>query len=299
MPRRRGDRDRLAAAIGRAAVRWCRGAGWSRRQVDLPVEVEDAYGKLGRAMPIKVVVLRRRRRRRRRIRSSSSTTGARPRRGSVAGGRARYRPTEIVRWFARQGFVVAVPTRIGYGVTGGEDVEDSGRLLRARPMPPGFSGRGAADAGGDRGGDRARRRAEGPHRRRRPVVRRRDVGRGRAPQPARRRRRDQLRRRRRRQPEDERARAMRSGAAGAPVRRLRAQRAACRCCGSTPRTIMYWGAEYPKAWLGGVPGEAAAAPSSSSSRRTASDGHSLFTRFPGGLATGGAPSSCASAGLRR
>ena len=30
------------------------------------------------------------------------------------------------RWFASMGFLVVVPTRLGYGVTGGEDVEDSG-----------------------------------------------------------------------------------------------------------------------------------------------------------------------------
>src|SRR5262245_55662235 len=46
----------------------------------------------------------------------------------VAMGRARF--SEISDWFARQGFIVAVPTRLGYGVTGGEDVEDSGSCGR-------------------------------------------------------------------------------------------------------------------------------------------------------------------------
>lgn len=39
-------------------------------------------------------------------------------------GRARY--ADNARWFAAFGFIVAVPTRIGYGVTGGDDVEYSG-----------------------------------------------------------------------------------------------------------------------------------------------------------------------------
>jgi len=39
-------------------------------------------------------------------------------------GRARY--AAAARWFVKQGFIVAIPTRIGYGVTGGPDIEDTG-----------------------------------------------------------------------------------------------------------------------------------------------------------------------------
>ena len=39
-------------------------------------------------------------------------------------GRVKY--TSNSKWFAGFGFLVAVPTRLGYGETGGEDVEDSG-----------------------------------------------------------------------------------------------------------------------------------------------------------------------------
>jgi dienelactone hydrolase len=39
------------------------------------------------------------------------------------------------KWFAQLGFIVAVPTRVGYGVTGGEDVEDSGSCDR-KDYPP-------------------------------------------------------------------------------------------------------------------------------------------------------------------
>lgn len=50
-------------------------------------------------------------------------------------GRVRY--SEASRFFVQRGFVVAVPTRIGYGVTGGEDVEDTGPCSR-KDYPPGF-----------------------------------------------------------------------------------------------------------------------------------------------------------------
>jgi dienelactone hydrolase len=39
------------------------------------------------------------------------------------------------KYFVARGFVVLVPTRIGYGVTGGEDVEDSG-ACQAKNYPP-------------------------------------------------------------------------------------------------------------------------------------------------------------------
>jgi dienelactone hydrolase len=51
-------------------------------------------------------------------------------------GRARYGVPS--RWLTRLGFMVAVPTRVGYGVTGGEDVEDTG-LCSRKNYPPGFT----------------------------------------------------------------------------------------------------------------------------------------------------------------
>jgi dienelactone hydrolase len=48
-------------------------------------------------------------------------------------GRARYSVASV--WFAHRGFLVAVPTRIGYGVTGGEDVEDSGSCKKKNYEP--------------------------------------------------------------------------------------------------------------------------------------------------------------------
>lgn len=50
-------------------------------------------------------------------------------------GRARYSANS--RWFAAQGFAVFVPTRLGYGVTGGPDLEDGGPCER-RDFMPGF-----------------------------------------------------------------------------------------------------------------------------------------------------------------
>jgi dienelactone hydrolase len=60
--------------------------------------------------------------------------------GRSAVGVAAFRDTS--RWLAGFGFIVAVPTRVGYGVTGGPDVEDSGACER-KVYPPAY--RAAAD----------------------------------------------------------------------------------------------------------------------------------------------------------
>ena len=119
-----------------AAAALCAGAQAKvvEEQFDLPVQVSDAYGKRIE-QPIKVTVF-----------SDDALPGPKPvivinhgRAGEAAEraalGRARYADTS--RWFARMGFVVALPTRIGYGATGGEDVEDSGACTR-KNFPPGF-----------------------------------------------------------------------------------------------------------------------------------------------------------------
>lgn len=56
--------------------------------------------------------------------------------GRAALGRARY--TDASRYLLRRGFVVVVPTRVGYGVSGGEDVEDTGACSN-RNFPPAFA----------------------------------------------------------------------------------------------------------------------------------------------------------------
>jgi pimeloyl-ACP methyl ester carboxylesterase len=89
----------LWAALPAAAL-----ARFVERQIDLPVAVKNAYGKeVAQAIKVTLFV--------------DDTTPA--------------------RWFASQGFAVAVPTRIGYGVSGGEDVEDSGDCSR-KNYPPGY-----------------------------------------------------------------------------------------------------------------------------------------------------------------
>lgn len=124
----------VAAAI--AATAAVAHARVVEEEVDLPVQVTDAYGKQV-AQPIKVTVFR----------DDAAASAKRPaivinhgRAGDAPGraalGRARY--PEISRWFVEQGFVVAVPTRIGYGVSGGEDVEDSGACASKR-YGPGFA----------------------------------------------------------------------------------------------------------------------------------------------------------------
>jgi dienelactone hydrolase len=54
------------------------------------------------------------------------------------GSMGRVRTSANSRWLARLGFMVAVPTRIGYGDSGGEDVEDTGPCNR-KNYPPGYA----------------------------------------------------------------------------------------------------------------------------------------------------------------
>lgn len=56
--------------------------------------------------------------------------------GRAALGRVKYSANS--RWLTRLGFLVAVPTRIGYGESGGEDVEDTGDCQR-KNYPPGYA----------------------------------------------------------------------------------------------------------------------------------------------------------------
>ena len=104
-------------------------------EFDLPVQVTDAYGKRI-AQPIRVTVW---------------TDDANPKpspvlvlnhgRAPEAEGRqklGRARSGDAARFFLRRGFIVAVPTRIGYGVSGGEDLENSGPCQR-KSYPPGFA----------------------------------------------------------------------------------------------------------------------------------------------------------------
>jgi dienelactone hydrolase len=104
-------------------------------QFTLAVKVSDAYGKQTER-PIVVTTF-----------VDDATPAPRPvllinhgRAGDPASraalGRARY--TDNARWFAAFGFIVAVPTRIGYGVTGGDDVESSGPCA-SPSYGPGFT----------------------------------------------------------------------------------------------------------------------------------------------------------------
>ena len=103
-------------------------------QIDVPVQVKNPWGKQI-AQDIRVTVW-------------SDDTNPRPApialinhgrapdaQGRASLGRARY--TDASRYLLRRGFVVAVPTRVGYGVSGGEDVEDTG-ACNNRNYPPGF-----------------------------------------------------------------------------------------------------------------------------------------------------------------
>lgn len=133
MPLRRPLLCTLVLALGLAAAGGA-AARLVEEQLDLPVRVQDAFGK-AIEQPIKVTVF-----------FDDATPAPHPilvlnhgrapdAEGRAKLGRARY--SEASRFFAGQGFLVAVPTRIGYGVTGGEDIEDSGACQR-KNYPPGY-----------------------------------------------------------------------------------------------------------------------------------------------------------------
>ncbi|MDT7837399.1 dienelactone hydrolase family protein [Aquabacterium sp. OR-4] len=102
--------------------------------LQVPVSVSDAFGKTTE-QPITVTVF-----------SDDAASAPRPllvlNHGRspkpaerAAMGRARY--SAVVSWLVAQGFVVAVPTRVGYGASGGPDIEDSGACDR-KNYPPGY-----------------------------------------------------------------------------------------------------------------------------------------------------------------
>ena len=101
--------------------------------IELPVTVKSAKGK-SVSQPIKVTILR------------DDAIAKAPflvlnhgravtREDRAKLGRARY--YDNARYFVGKGFAVFVPTRVGYGVSGGEDLEDSG-ACSARNYPPAY-----------------------------------------------------------------------------------------------------------------------------------------------------------------
>ncbi len=122
-----------ALAAGMAAVP--AQARLHESQMDVPVEVVDAYGK-HIAQPIRVTVWS----------DDANPTPApvlvfghgRSAHADQRAGMGRARFSDASAFFVRRGFIVAVPTRIGYGVSGGEDVEDSG-TCQDKNYPPGYA----------------------------------------------------------------------------------------------------------------------------------------------------------------
>lgn len=98
--------------------------------LEIPVSVENAYGKTV-SQSIKITVFRDDEREKSPFLVLSHGRPAKPAE-FAAMGRIRY--TANARYFVDQGFAVLVPTRIGYGVSGGEDVEYSGTCA-ARNYP--------------------------------------------------------------------------------------------------------------------------------------------------------------------
>lgn len=99
---------------------------------ELPVEVKDIYGRAHR-QAFTVTVFRDDARAKSPFMVISH--GRANRDGRARLGRARY--TANARYFVSRGFAVFVPTRVGYGVSGGPDVEYSGPCSR-RDFAPAF-----------------------------------------------------------------------------------------------------------------------------------------------------------------
>lgn len=130
--------QRMLLPLLAAALILLAGTGHARlveEQLQVPVKVADAYGKMI-AQDIVVTLFH-----------DDTTPQPRPllmlnhgRAADAAGraalGRARY--TDASRWLAGLGFTVAVPTRIGYGVSDGEDLEYTG-ACKQKNYPPGYA----------------------------------------------------------------------------------------------------------------------------------------------------------------
>lgn len=138
MSRRRGVTvSRLMAALGLACLGAAPGAhaALAEQVLQVPVGVIDAWGKTTE-QTITVTVF-----------GDGAASAPRPllvlnhgrapkAQERAAMGRARY--STVVPWLVAQGFVVAVPTRVGYGVSAGPDVEDSGAACDRKNYPPGY-----------------------------------------------------------------------------------------------------------------------------------------------------------------
>ena len=107
------------------------GAATVEEIIELPVEVTDIRGRVT-SQPITVTIFRDDSRTRSPFLILNHGRTARAERRAALG-RARY--SNNARYFVSLGFAVFVPTRVGYGVTGGPDVEHSGDC-RTRNYPP-------------------------------------------------------------------------------------------------------------------------------------------------------------------
>ena len=109
------------------------GARIVEETVELQATVKNAYGKEV-THPFKVTVFRDDARQRAPFLLLNHGRSFRPE-DMAKMGRVRY--TDNSRYFVERGFAVFVPTRIGYGVTGGEDVEYTGNCSQ-RNYPAGY-----------------------------------------------------------------------------------------------------------------------------------------------------------------
>lgn len=106
----------------------------SYQVVDVEVRVKSPFGREF-TQPIKVTIWRDSARERAPFLVLNHGRPANPE-GFKKMGRVAY--TENSKYFVEKGFVVLVPTRVGYGVSGGEDMEWSGGSCAVRNYPPAY-----------------------------------------------------------------------------------------------------------------------------------------------------------------
>ncbi len=132
---RRSASSWAAAAWVLACLLSAAGASQARiveEVVQVAVRVDDAAGK---PVAQDIVVTIYRDDRQHAARPLALINHGRPPQASARARMGRVRERGAANWFVRQGFVVVVPTRVGYGASGGPDVEESGDCDHKRYAP--------------------------------------------------------------------------------------------------------------------------------------------------------------------
>lgn len=124
----------VICAIAYWALPMAAQAKWVEEVVQVPLKASNAYGKLSEQMAPVVLIYEDRAAKPYPVAIINHGRAPKPEQ------RAAVKPNNYfgnARWLARMGFLVALPVRLGYGATGGDDLEDSGSCER-KIYAPGY-----------------------------------------------------------------------------------------------------------------------------------------------------------------